>query len=226
MGKVERVAAAQLDAAWRERFADLPRDCGCASPGVEDVEEWREWSHRETTPDQQRIEECLDALDLEGLSILHVGIGNSEFASRFSPRVRRIAGLTISPLEVRHGERLALANYRPMLRNKYAGGAEDLDLHFDIVIDNNPSSFACCRMHFLNMMTDYATWIRPNGMILTDRVGLGWVVSVPEGNPRWSFDFEDWDTIGGFFGLNAARVTEYVYALAAPEAPFSVRGPR
>src|SRR5262249_10541302 len=162
------------------------------------------------------IEACLDALDLNELSILHVGIGNSEFASRFSPRVQRIAGFTISPLELRHGERLGLANYRPALRNKYACNTEDLAQHFDIVIDNNPSQFACCRVHLLNMMANYAGWIRPNGVLLTDRVGLGWVVSAPQANPRWSFDFEDWEAIGVIFGLNAARVTDYVYALAAP----------
>jgi hypothetical protein len=126
------------------------------------------------------------------------------------------AGYSISPSEVRQGERLQLANYRPRLYNKYSDDAHDKNEHFDIVVDNNPSTFGCCRYHFINMLSRYAAQIRPNGIIVTDRVGLSWVVSRPGADPRWSFDFDDWAALGRLFGLKSTRVTDYVYLLAYP----------
>src|ERR1035438_9927831 len=156
----------RLDAVWQERFAALPMECERdANPGIDEVAEWRGWAHRETTPDQQRIEEYLDTFDVTGLSILHVGVGNSRFAARFSHRARLIVGFTISPLEAQQGERLKLANYRPILRNKYSPSPLGEREHFDIVIDNNPTTFGYCRRHFINMMASYAACIQPNGMV-------------------------------------------------------------
>jgi hypothetical protein len=202
-----------------DRFSALPLTCGNdASPGLDEVEEWREWSHQDTTPDQRRIEDYLDTWDLTGLSILHVGIGNSQFAARFSLRARRIVGFTLSRLEAQQGERLGLPNYRPVVCNKYRRDAfKHLD-RFDIVVDNNPSTFACCRRHFIDMMSSYARLIEPTGMLVTDRVGLGWVVSTPGAHPRWSFDFADWAAIGSLYGLHASAVDEYVYRLTPQPA--------
>jgi hypothetical protein len=202
---------------WRERFAPLPLNCARnLSPGIDEVEEWREWSNRPTTEDQLRIEEYVDDLDLDGSSILHVGIGNSQFAARFARRAAQIVGLTISPLEFQQGLGLGLGNYQPLVQNKYALHPEILQTSFDIIIDNNPSTFACCGRHFMNMLEQYALRLRPKGMILTDKLGLGWVVSSPESDPRWRFNFEDWALLGAQVGLKATPVTDHVYALASP----------
>ena len=122
----------RLAALWKERFTLLPIDCDRdPNPGINEVEEFREWSRRETTGDQQRIEEYIDRLDLTHLSILHVGIGNSQLAIRFSQRAKSIVGLTISPLEAKEGERLRLSNYRPLVLNKYSLAEPGSGEHFD-----------------------------------------------------------------------------------------------
>jgi hypothetical protein len=207
---------ASLDALWRERFRDLPLDCGNdANPGVQETEAWREWYNQDTTPDQERIEEYLDKLDLAGLTVLHIGIGNSKFALRFSPRVKTIIGTTISDWEARRGRELDLPNYSPIVHNKYLEQSPPEFRHFDIVIDNNPTTFACCRRHLACMMSNLAVSIVPDGVHVTDRQGLGWVVSAPDANPRWSFDFDDWAALGAAFGLPAARLTDDIYALGS-----------
>lgn len=218
-----RDISSSLGSLWTTRFSTVPVDCGNDLPGVQEVEEWREWGDRETTPDQERIEDFIDQLDLSDLTILHVGIGNSKLAVRFSDRVKGIVGIAISPDEVRRGVELDLPNYTPILHNKYLERSPREFGHFDIIIDNNPTAFACCRRHLGYMMSNFAAHIRPNGVILTDREGLGWVVNAPDSNPRWGFDFDDWSALGEVFGLKARRLTDSVYALTAPKAAFRKR---
>ena len=74
--------------------------CGDSSGrGVVGVPEWQDWSQRATTPDQKRIEDVFDTQKLDGKSVLHVGVGNSNFAQRFHSRVERLDGITIQESE-------------------------------------------------------------------------------------------------------------------------------
>ena len=84
------------------RFRSLPLDCGeDVAPGVDEVEEWQDFSHRETTNDQLRIEDIIVNLRLgSGGSLLHVGIGNSGLAVRLQSQFRGISGITIQPAEM------------------------------------------------------------------------------------------------------------------------------
>ncbi len=184
--------------------------------GIDESEEWRDWSAQYTTPDQLRIEAELERMDIDGARVLHVGVGNSRFAEHFAPRVAAIDGLTIQPPEKQLANTLAIENYRVFLCNKYNPHypADLPEGGYDFILDNNPSTFACCRRHFGNMLDNYVRLLRRGGGILTDAVGLGWVVEGAD--PRWSLSFTDWVRLGVKHGLRAERVTESVFSLEKP----------
>ena len=200
------------------RFAALPLDCGNArDPGVIYSEDLRDWSDKATTPDQARMERYIDCFDLRSARILHVGIGNSGFARRFHGRVGEIIGTTIDPPEIAVAEGLALPNYRAVLHNKYSAGSGGIEGKFDVILDNNPTSPCCCIRHLSDMMEFYASRLAPDGWIITDRVGLGWIPE--DANPRWSFDFDDLAAIGAPLGLSAFRATGSVCVLSRQRPP-------
>jgi hypothetical protein len=82
---------------------------------------------------------------------------------------------------------------------------------FDFIVDNNPSTFCCCFFHLARMMTAYRRLMRDGGRIVTERVGLGWVVK--GGNPRWSFDFDDWSRIAEVLGLSTSDINGEVFTM-------------
>lgn len=208
----------ELERLRAERFPTLPLDCGeRVAPGVVDVEEWRDWSRRDTTPDQVRIEDYLDQFDLRDRSILHVGIGNSGLARRFASRARLICGTTIMPAEVEQAGRLGLRNYRVSAHNKYRGSDDAPDGRFDFIVDNSMTGFCCCLTHLAAMLDFYSSSLAPSGQIVTDRVGLAWAVD-PQ-RPEWGFTFDDLAAVAPVAGLRAYRIDSNIYVLArqAPE---------
>ena len=213
-----------LTEAWRElhrsRFPELPLDCGALrNPGVIYSEDLRDWSDKATTPDQARIERYIDRYDLRRARILHIGIGNSGLAKRFYRRVKGIVGTTIDESEIRVATALALPNYRFVEHNKFSGKDDGVEGTFDFIVDNNPTSPCCCFRHLSDMLEFYLEKLAPDGQIVTDRLGLGWVPA--ETNPRWRFDFGDLAAVGAVAGLTATRMTRTVYVLSrsAPLAP-------
>lgn len=199
-------------------FPELPKTCGQSlDPGLREPEKWDDWSNHPTTPDQLRIENYLDRYGLKGKSILHIGSGNSLLAQRFSRRAGLITGTTVVPGEVTLGNDMALPNYRVFLHNKYIGPDRRFEQNYDFIIDNNPATFACCLSHFLKMMAFYADSLSEHGQIITDRVGLGWIVGTGEVHPRWSFSFDDWAAAGEVFGLQAYRRNANTYVLCRGE---------
>jgi len=211
---------ALLKALHAERFADLPFDCERElDPGIEDTAEWRDWSAQPTTPDQLRIEAYIDAFDLRGKSILHVGAGTSRLGARFARRARRIVGTTVVPGEVRCGRELGIGNYRVLLQNKYRGSEGLEGEAFDFIVDNNPATFACCLTHFARMMEAYAALLNKGGRVVTDRIGLGWTTEVS--HPRWGFSFDDLSALVGLAGLDTYSVGAETIVLAreAPSRP-------
>jgi hypothetical protein len=207
-GRIDQAALRALHAA---RFAELPFDCGSTSGGISDTEEWRDWSTQPSTPDQLRIEAYLDAFDLSGKAILHVGSGNSRLAARFAGRARRIVGITVVPGEVRCAEALGLANYSALLHNKYDRGGLEGET-FDFIVDNNPSTFCCCLSHLASMLEFYASSLAECGQAVTDAVGLGWTTE--HSHPRWSFDCEDLAAVAGLAGLDCYRPAGETIVLA------------
>jgi len=205
----------QLAELRSRRFSQLPLDCGNdRAPGVNDSEEWQDWTVRSTTPDQLRIENYLDRFDLGDRAILHVGIGNSGLAKRFSMRANSIFGTSISPEEIEYGKALQLPNYRLAIHNKYSSAGDGPRGEFDFIVDNNPTSFCCCLKHLANMLELYGSRLSSTGQIVTDRLGLRWTPGAPLGNPGWSFCFEDISAVAALVGLTAYRIDENLYVLA------------
>jgi hypothetical protein len=177
-----------------------------------------DFSLRETTKDQARIEAVLEGMDLADRNMLHVGVGNSGLAQRLASRLHLIDGLTVSSNEKARADALAIPNYRVFLLNKHSHEFV-LPTRYDVIVDNNLASFACCKHHFHLMLTNYLTVLRPRGGILTDRKGMDWVFA----DPRWRLTYEDLMALEAKFPVRAHRLTRHVYALEKTARP---RGPR
>lgn len=195
------------------KFHELPWYCGSElDVGIDEVEEWRDWSNLETTPDQKRIEAVLSNIESKNKTLLHVGVGNSELAEKFYQSVDSIDGITIQKGELMKAESLHIPGYRVFLLNKYSFEMTNvLDREYDIIIDNNPSSFACCRKHFYNMLSSYYQMLKPGGLIVTDKVGLGWSTTLND--VRWGLSPEEWFSIGKEFNMDGDRFGKFVIAL-------------
>lgn len=147
--------------------------------------------------------------------LLHVGLGNSQLAQRFCHEVASIEGITITRTEYDLALSLHIPRYTPRLMNKYSRDFAQMGGKFDFIIDNNPSTFACCRLHFARMMLAFKAGLAPGGMLLTDRLGLGHVADDSPGLERWSFSGEDWFAMAGALDLQASAHGEQVLAMAA-----------
>lgn len=206
------VVAKSWEEIHRTRFPELVFDCGNDSdPGVIYSDDLRDWSDKETTPDQYRIERYIDRYDLRDKRLLHIGVGNSGLARRFRNRVKEIVGTTIDQPEIDVARSLRLTNYSVVLHNKYHGGGE-IAGKFDFIVDNNPTSPCCCLRHLAALLDFYVVTLAEGGQIVTDREGLEWVPE--ESNPRWSFSFDDLAAVARLAGLSAYRVDRSVFVLS------------
>lgn len=196
----------------KSRLAGAPHWCGAdRNPGVDEVLKWRVWTRRKTTPDQRRIEAHLSGVVAPTSSILHIGVGNSSLARQFAKKVSRIQGTTVHIEERILAEELRLPHYEVVVANKYCSEMDNIVGPFDFIVDNNPSSFACCLRHFCLMMTHYAQNLGRRGSILTAQPGLGWATT--NNNPIWSLDWDDWQFLGEALGLHSREFPNSVYAL-------------
>lgn len=163
-----------------------------------------------STPDQIRIEQALERADLSGRDILHVGVGNSQLAARLAARCRRIDGITVHERERYRAARLSLFNYRVLRVSKYDVALPAvLARQYDVIVDNNLASFACCGFHLMLMFSSYRFLLRPGGAILTDEQGMAWTA----GDPRWRLTPADLLEVGRAFHMEVMRITDTVYAL-------------
>lgn len=211
---------AELAALHQARFPELPLDCGDdAEPGVGVAEEWSDWSGFGTTAGQLRIEGYLDRLGMRGKSILHIGIGNSGLAARFARQASRVVGTTIEPREAEKAASLRLPHYQAVIHNKHSGPSDSVSGRFDVIVDNNPTCFACCIKHFGAMLDFYRATLADGGFVITDRSDLAWHNDAPGSHPRWSFDFDDLQAAASLIGLKAFRANEDIYLLARERPP-------
>jgi len=180
-------------------------------PGVKtDDPRMVDWSRIPTTIDQQRIELVLAERDLAGARVLHVGVGDSGLARRFHGRCRSIDGITVAENERLHADELKLPNYKVYRVNKFSREFTlTLEPGYQLIIDNNPASYACCAYHFAAMMENYRWAVAPGGALLTDQRGLHWVA----GDRRWRMKYEDLAAVGKRFGMTATRITQDVFSL-------------
>ena len=187
--------------------------CGqLEEPGLAvDFSQYSDFSMRETTRDQARIESVLAAMDLRGRRLLHIGVGNSQFARRFAGRGAVVEGVTVNERELKHAKSLNIAGYRVVLVNKYEREfVTYFHKHrFDFVIDNNMAAFACCKYHLYVMLESYLWCLRPGGKVLTDQRGMDWALS----DPSFILDFSDLEALAETLPIKVSRETDMVYAL-------------
>jgi hypothetical protein len=170
------------------------------------------WIGLGTTVDQARIERALEGMQLDGRTqILHVGVGDSGFAQRFSGRVGRIDGITIWEDEKRLADALPFANYAVHVVNKYSAAfASAIERRYDFVVDNNLASYVCCTHHFHQMLENYLRCLGPGGRVLTDQRGMDYSEA-----PPWKLTYEDLVALAPRFPVEVGRVTDTVYELRA-----------
>jgi hypothetical protein len=191
-------------------YAAYKRDCGSEQPGVASNAEAIDWTRQETTPDQVRIEAVLDTLALTGAQLLHVGVGNSQLARRFARRVRAIDGLTVHQNERIYADALAIPNYTVYVLNKYSRKVVSvLARTYDIIIDNNLASFACCKKHFFVMVENYLAMLRSKGRILTCQIGM----DAYHDEIGCTMSYADLVSLERQFPVVASKLNDVVYAL-------------
>jgi hypothetical protein len=188
-----------------------PASCGDhAQPGVTQVPGALDWSHQATTPDQACIEAVLETVLVPGASILHVGVGNSQFAHRFATRASRIDGLTLHPNEQTHAATLALPHYTVYLLNKYSPAFRAvLSHHYAWIIDNNPAHFACCHYHFWLMWKNYLRALIPQGQVVTCQRGM----NAYQADCGWVMTYGDLLRLEERFSVQVAPLSDGVYVV-------------
>ncbi len=152
------------------QLKDFLRGCDL---GLGDPEAYSlNYSEKETTGSQKKVETYLQKINTEGKTILLVGIGNSKFVSLFGGK-NIIDGISINVHEINKGKK---AGYRNLwLFNKYDPKLFPLLSTYDIIVDVNPKSFACCLYHFWSYMRNILSRLKPGGKFYSSEDGLNWV---------------------------------------------------
>ena len=191
-------------------------DCG-REPGVERYDAAAEaiswplvdYSTCEPTTDQVAINQWLSRSDLDGRSILHIGAGNSSVALLAAERAAAVVGVTVAVNELLHGEGLGLPGYSLKLLNKHGEPFVETfrSSTFDVIVDNNLASFACCQRHFERYFETLVQLLADDGVLVTHWNGMQWVldVGVEDVEPAWRLDEGKLRTIAAAFGLGVSR---------------------
>ena len=141
-----------------------------------DTNDFSYWETKEATNDEKYIVEYLNSNNLiVGKNVLHMGVGNSFLANNIS-NYNKIDGITLSKKEMDYGLQLNIFNYNIFLQNKYSSKnlLNTLLKSYDLIIDVNLKSFACCDDAFKDLFSRYTSMLRPGGIIITGREGMKW----------------------------------------------------
>lgn len=142
------------------------------------------WENNSETTDEKEIYNYLRKNKIKNKKILHVGIGNSHIATKFSNN-NYIVGITIAKEEFYFAKKLKLNNYKIYMINKYSKKLKILSKNkFDIIIDANLKSYACCQNAFKTMFSFFAIILKKNGFIISNKRGMSWSSKLI---PKFSF---------------------------------------
>ena len=135
------------------------------------------WVNRETTKDLLRIQSYLSS-ESASIKVMQAGIGNSSLFRAVIDRIDKLVGITIVPEEIEYAKTNFPNDfgkkYEIWFTNKYSANLEWLGKDFDFIVDNDISSYACCKQHFRDMLTAYRMLLAPNGKIMIGKNGLGY----------------------------------------------------
>tara|TARA_A100000164_G_scaffold372981_1_gene403264 strand:+ start:73 stop:726 length:654 start_codon:yes stop_codon:yes gene_type:complete len=162
--------------------------CGCKKYDFS-KKDYTYWEERKTTTDEIDVINFIkENFDLTNKYLLHLGIGNSEIATKFA-EIKKIVGITISNRELQKAKNLNLNNYESYLCDKYSKNFYELvkNTKFDLIIDTNLKSYSCCQQSFKFFMSNLANILNFNGIIFTSKKGMNWYKKLV---PKLSFDIK------------------------------------
>ncbi len=136
------------------------------------------WINRKTTADLEKITDFIVKYKSSNLSILQIGIGNSSLFSGVGIKAKRFVGISVVEDEILYAKKKFEEEfgsaYEVILMNKYSNEIGNLMGGFDFIIDNDISSYACCKFHFESMLDIYHNLLAQGGCIIVGVDGLGY----------------------------------------------------
>jgi len=154
-----------------------------------DTTKFSYWENNEATNDEKDVITFLKNDDLfNNKRILHVGIGNSYIAKNLK-NFKKIDGISLSKNELDLAKKSNIDNYEVFFQNKYCQNniLSKILNFYDIIIDVNIKSFACCDKAFVNLFKTYSKILNINGIIITSKAGMKWSRQI---KPVLSFSFK------------------------------------
>ena len=155
-----------------------------------DEKSYSYWENKKETLDEIEILNFINSNNSSNSSkILHIGIGNSYISSNLN-KYSLINGISISSKEILFAKDLNIKNYYVSFKNKYEFSAfhNFSNYKYDIIIDANIKSFACCEKSFLHLMQQYFDILNFDGFIITNIRGMNWSRKI---QPIIHFDFKN-----------------------------------
>ena len=163
--------------------------CNCKKINFKKIE-YTYWEDRNVTTDELDIVNFLKKMNnFNSKSILHIGIGSSYFAKKFSEH-NQIIGLTVSQKEINRANELNLSNYKVFLCDKYSTEFKSSfnNNKFDYIVDTNLKSYSCCIEAFNYFMKNLISKLKNNGVLVTSKNGMRWFKQL---KPKLSFNFKN-----------------------------------
>jgi len=147
------------------------------------------WESNKVTSDEKCILNFLqNKISINKKKILHVGIGNSYIEENLN-NFYRIDGVSLSGSEIINAQKKKIKNYKIYFLNKFSKRTlfnKKLS-HYDIIIDVNLKSYACCDIAFNHLFKQYLKMLKPKGIILSGKNGMRWSRII---KPVLSFSFK------------------------------------
>ena len=156
----------------------------------DDEKSYSYWENKKETLDEIEILNFINSNNSSNSSkILHIGIGNSYISSNLN-KYSLINGISISSNEILFAKNLNIRNYNVFFKNKYEFNTfyNFSKYKYDIIIDANIKSFACCEKSFLHLMQQYFDILNFDGFIITNIRGMNWSRKI---QPIIHFDFKN-----------------------------------
>jgi len=148
------------------------------------------WENKNITSDEKHVLNYLQKkLSTKNKNILHIGIGNSYLAKSLK-KYKKIDGISLSGSEIHYGLNQNIKNYNIYHLNKFSKKSlfNNKLNSYDLIIDVNLKSYACCNVAFKHLFKQYLKMLNPKGIIITGKKGMKWSRIV---KPVLSFSFKN-----------------------------------
>ena len=148
------------------------------------------WEHNKVTSDEKHVLNFLKKkISIKGKKILHVGIGNSYIEENLKD-FYKVDGITLSGSEILKANKKKIKNYKIFFLNKFSKNTlfNKKLINYDIIIDVNLKSYACCDIAFKHLIKQYVIMLKHSGIIISGKNGMKWSRII---KPVLSFSFKN-----------------------------------